>query len=154
MGKRIAAIDESSLTALGVHLGGGNVRELRNVVERAIILSGEGTLRIERPHPRAKAGAVSQMLEDVDTDDEVRHPPPVLTSQISETPPTFQRRGVYSRPVPCPVTGKCSAWASPAATLAPEAGHLASLQAGCTAKRTTRDGIDGDRHPGDDAAAR
>jgi transcriptional regulator with GAF, ATPase, and Fis domain len=44
----------------------GNVRELRNAVERAIILSGEGTLRIERPHPRAKAGAVSLMLEDVE----------------------------------------------------------------------------------------
>jgi len=44
----------------------GNVRELRNIVERAIILSGEGTLRIERPLPRVKAAAVSLMLEDVE----------------------------------------------------------------------------------------
>jgi transcriptional regulator of acetoin/glycerol metabolism len=42
----------------------GNVRELRNVVERGIISSGEGTLRIERPLPRVKAAAVSLMLED------------------------------------------------------------------------------------------
>src|SRR5262245_34423410 len=66
MGKRIDAIDESSLTALQHYAWPGNVRELRNVVERAIILRGEGTLRIERPQPRAKAGAVSLMLEDVE----------------------------------------------------------------------------------------
>src|SRR5262249_40465391 len=47
MRKRIDAIDESSLTALQRYAWPGNVRELRNIVERAIILSGEGTLRIE-----------------------------------------------------------------------------------------------------------
>ena len=66
MGKRIDAIEESSLTALQRYAWPGNVRELRNVVERAIILSGEGTLRIERPQPRSKAAAVSEMLEDVE----------------------------------------------------------------------------------------
>jgi len=66
MGKRIDAIDEGSLAALQRYAWPGNVRELRNVVERAIILSGEGTLRIERPLPRAKAAAVSLMLEDVE----------------------------------------------------------------------------------------
>src|SRR5262245_33236381 len=65
MGKRIDGIDESSLTALQRYAWPGNVRELRNIVERAIILSGEGTLRIEPPQPRAKA-AVSLMLEDVE----------------------------------------------------------------------------------------
>jgi transcriptional regulator with GAF, ATPase, and Fis domain len=72
MGKRIDGIDESSLTALQRYAWPGNVRELRNVVERAIILSGEGTLRIEPPLPRAKAAAVSLMLEDVERSHIVR----------------------------------------------------------------------------------
>jgi transcriptional regulator with GAF, ATPase, and Fis domain len=132
MGQRIAAIDESSLTALGGYTWPGNVRELRNVVERAIILSGEGTLRIERPQPRAKAGAVSLMLEDVERSHILRVleqagwrirgtegaaevlglPPTTLEArmtklgirrpEISEAPPTFRRRGACSCAVPLP----------------------------------------------------
>src|SRR5262249_59966921 len=41
MGKRIEAIDEDSLTELWHYRWPGNIRELRNVVERAIILGGE-----------------------------------------------------------------------------------------------------------------
>jgi transcriptional regulator with GAF, ATPase, and Fis domain len=66
MGKRIEAIDEGSLTELWHYPWPGNVRELRNVVERAIILGGEGILRIELPQPRATATTATLTLEDME----------------------------------------------------------------------------------------
>jgi formate hydrogenlyase transcriptional activator len=72
MGKRIDAIEESSLAELRRYSWPGNIRELRNVVERAIILSGERTLLIELPQPRAKVPAESQMLMDVERSHIVR----------------------------------------------------------------------------------
>jgi transcriptional regulator with GAF, ATPase, and Fis domain len=72
MGKRVDAIEEGSLAELRRYAWPGNVRELRNVVERAMILGGDGTLRIERPQPRARAAAVSLMLEDVERSHIVR----------------------------------------------------------------------------------
>src|SRR5262249_8162993 len=63
MGKRIEAIDEDSLTELWHYRWPGNIRELRNVVERAIILGGEGTLRIELPQHRATATTATLTLE-------------------------------------------------------------------------------------------
>jgi len=54
------------LRALEGHDWPGNIRELRNVIERAIILSEGATLRIERPQSRTKAAAVSLMMEDVE----------------------------------------------------------------------------------------
>jgi transcriptional regulator with GAF, ATPase, and Fis domain len=72
MGKRMEAIDEESLADLQRYAWPGNIRELRNVVERAIILSEEGTLRIERPLPRGRAAEVSQVLEDVERSHIVR----------------------------------------------------------------------------------
>jgi transcriptional regulator with GAF, ATPase, and Fis domain len=72
MGKRIDTIEEASLAELRCYPWPGNVRELRNVVERAIILNGDRTLRIDRPQPRAKAAAASLMLEDVERSHIVR----------------------------------------------------------------------------------
>ena len=66
MGKRIDAIENDSFAELRRYQWPGNIRELRNVIERAIILSEGGTLRIERPQSRTKAAAVSLMMEDVE----------------------------------------------------------------------------------------
>src|SRR5262249_8846425 len=120
-------------------------------------LSGEGTLRIERPLPRAKAAAVSLMLEDVERSHILRVleqagwrirgtegaaeglglPPTTLEARMTKLgirrpsrPPKCRRRlqhfggagSTHARSA-CPVTGKYSAWASSAATRAPEAGH-------------------------------
>src|SRR5262245_11451450 len=63
MGKRIEGISEASLAELGRYRWPGNIRELRNVVERAIILGSEGTLSIELPEQRASAAVVNLTLE-------------------------------------------------------------------------------------------
>jgi len=72
MGKRIDAIEDDSLAELRRYQWPGNIRELRNVIERAIILSEGGTLRIERPQFRTKAAAASLMMEDVERSHIVR----------------------------------------------------------------------------------
>jgi formate hydrogenlyase transcriptional activator len=72
MGKRIDAIEDDSLAELRRYQWPGNIRELRNVVERAIILSEGGLLRIERPQSRTKPAAASLMMEDVERSHIVR----------------------------------------------------------------------------------
>lgn len=47
-GRPISRIDRPSMKFLESHQWHGNVRELENVIERAIILSRNGTLRVER----------------------------------------------------------------------------------------------------------
>ena len=46
-GKRIGAISDRALTLLRDHTWVGNVRELRNVIERAVIVAADETLRAE-----------------------------------------------------------------------------------------------------------
>jgi formate hydrogenlyase transcriptional activator len=48
VGRPITRIDVRSLGRLARHAWPGNVRELENVIERAVILSREGRLRIDR----------------------------------------------------------------------------------------------------------
>ena len=72
MGKRIDAIEDDSFAELRRYQWPGNIRELRNVIERAIILSEGGTLRIERPQSRTKPAAASLMMEDVERSHIVR----------------------------------------------------------------------------------
>src|SRR5262245_5540472 len=48
VGRAITRIDRRSMKLLESHHWPGNVRELENVIERAIILSRDGVLRIER----------------------------------------------------------------------------------------------------------
>ncbi len=56
MGKRIDAISKSSMAALSAHSWPGNIRELRNVLERAMILAVGPVLEVEVPR-RAEATA-------------------------------------------------------------------------------------------------
>jgi formate hydrogenlyase transcriptional activator len=63
-GRPIARIDRRSMTQLESYAWPGNVRELENVVERAVILSRNGTLRVERDLlPGAAAGDMAGHLE-------------------------------------------------------------------------------------------
>lgn len=47
-GKTIARIDRRTMKLLEAYAWPGNVRELENVIERAVILSRQGTLRVDR----------------------------------------------------------------------------------------------------------
>jgi PAS domain S-box-containing protein len=74
--KNVTAIDDDCLAALCRYEWPGNIRELRNVVERAMIRSQGPRLQIEVPTPSAAAVKVSTRLRDV----EIAHIKDVLTS--------------------------------------------------------------------------
>ncbi|MGH7533819.1 MAG: sigma-54 interaction domain-containing protein [Gemmatimonadales bacterium] len=83
-GKQITAISDRALEILRLHRWVGNVRELRNVVERAVLIATDATLRVEHlpEDPRAeegglpdRAGAVLSTLAEV----EARHISRVLS---------------------------------------------------------------------------
>lgn len=72
MGKRIDRIDKEYITAMKRHVWHGNVRELRNVVERSLIMTDGNTVAVDALTPDFKipqqAGAPSDsfMLEDIE----------------------------------------------------------------------------------------
>ena len=57
MGKRIDAIDKEYIAALERHTWQGNVRELRNIVERSLIMTEDNTLSIDSLSPELQASA-------------------------------------------------------------------------------------------------
>jgi formate hydrogenlyase transcriptional activator len=65
-GKRIDAIDKDNLAALQQYSWPGNIRELRNVVERAMIVATHGRLTIPVPQGSAAATRRSSRLVDVE----------------------------------------------------------------------------------------
>jgi transcriptional regulator with GAF, ATPase, and Fis domain len=65
-GKRIDAIDRDNLTALQQYSWPGNIRELRNTVERAMILASGRELIIPVPQATAAASKRSPRLCDVE----------------------------------------------------------------------------------------
>jgi transcriptional regulator with GAF, ATPase, and Fis domain len=66
-GKRIDSIDRDSLTALQQHTWPGNIRELRNTVERAMIVATSRRLTIPPPHAASTAATRrSPKLVDVE----------------------------------------------------------------------------------------
>ena len=66
-GKRIDTIDKDSLTALQHYAWPGNIRELRNVVERAMITASSKRLSITLPHSSSATPAKrSPKLRDVE----------------------------------------------------------------------------------------
>jgi formate hydrogenlyase transcriptional activator len=75
MGKRIEAIPRHVLDALTGYGWPGNIRELRNVIERSVIISAGSTLQLGEWLPTSNpevvavasaAGAVGQTLEEVE----------------------------------------------------------------------------------------
>ena len=65
-GKRIESIPKEHLTALQRYPWPGNIRELRNVVERAVIISAGPRLAIEPPTVKQAAAQRSLLLADVE----------------------------------------------------------------------------------------
>jgi transcriptional regulator with GAF, ATPase, and Fis domain len=65
-GKRIEAIPKENMDALQRYPWPGNIRELRNLVERALIQATDTELRIALPRPRASAEECSLRLADVE----------------------------------------------------------------------------------------
>jgi transcriptional regulator with GAF, ATPase, and Fis domain len=65
-GKRIESIDKDNLAALQQYSWPGNIRELRNVVERAMIVATHKRLTISVPQTSAAATRRSPKLADVE----------------------------------------------------------------------------------------
>ncbi len=66
MGKTITSISQSNLDTLQRYPWPGNIRELRNVIERAVILSRGPKLNVELPSAHASSAAATLSLEDVE----------------------------------------------------------------------------------------
>jgi DNA-binding NtrC family response regulator len=56
---RITSLDPAVFQALEHHAWPGNVRELRNILERAVVLAGEGEVRLEHL-PQSLTGATAE----------------------------------------------------------------------------------------------
>jgi transcriptional regulator with GAF, ATPase, and Fis domain len=67
-GKSIESIDKRSIDALRIYKWPGNIRELRNTVERAVILANGPRLHIHTPRPPANDGTISLAMEDIERD--------------------------------------------------------------------------------------
>jgi formate hydrogenlyase transcriptional activator len=77
MGKRIDHIPQKSMLDLQRYAWPGNIRELKNVIERAMIMSSGRTLEVHLPN-----GTVAENLEDLNLEDaERRH----ITGVLQQT---------------------------------------------------------------------
>jgi formate hydrogenlyase transcriptional activator len=65
-GKRIDSIDRETMSALQHYSWPGNIRELRNVVERAMIVATGRRLTVTPPHSSAASGNRSPRLVDIE----------------------------------------------------------------------------------------
>ena len=66
LGKRVSAIEPESLAALQAYSWPGNIRELRNVIERAMIVTVGPRLSVSVPAATAAAARRSEKLVDVE----------------------------------------------------------------------------------------
>ncbi len=66
LGKRIDSIDTDDMAALQQYSWPGNIRELRNIVERAIIVETGPRLRLALPATSAASARRSPKLMDVE----------------------------------------------------------------------------------------
>jgi formate hydrogenlyase transcriptional activator len=66
LGKSVESIDKSSIEALRVYKWPGNIRELRNTIERAMILANGPRLQISTPKPATDEKRISLAMEDIE----------------------------------------------------------------------------------------
>jgi transcriptional regulator with GAF, ATPase, and Fis domain len=66
MGKRIETIPQKTMDALQNYTWPGNIRELENVIERAVINVRDNTLRVELPETPSFAVDDQKTLEEVE----------------------------------------------------------------------------------------
>src|ERR1035438_6459126 len=62
----IESIDKRSIDVLRIYEGPGNIRELRNTVERAVILANGPRLHISAPNPPTNGTTISLVMEDIE----------------------------------------------------------------------------------------
>jgi formate hydrogenlyase transcriptional activator len=83
MGKKIDGVSKETMDNLSNYSWPGNIRELQNVIERAIIVSADATLRLDRDlMPVAAAARGIEVQEADDAEDEIADPgalKPLLT---------------------------------------------------------------------------
>jgi formate hydrogenlyase transcriptional activator len=65
-GKSVESIDKSSIAALRMYAWPGNIRELRNAIERAVILANTPRLFISVPKPPSNDRGTSLSMEDIE----------------------------------------------------------------------------------------
>jgi PAS domain S-box-containing protein len=66
LGKRVDRIPRRSMEALQHYAWPGNARELRNIVEHAMITGSGGTLHLQPPNPAPGASPTGDKLEEVE----------------------------------------------------------------------------------------
>jgi PAS domain S-box-containing protein len=66
LGKRVERIPHRSMEALQHYAWPGNARELRNIVEHAMITGSGGTLHLQPPNPAPGASPTGDKLEEVE----------------------------------------------------------------------------------------
>jgi transcriptional regulator with GAF, ATPase, and Fis domain len=64
--KTIESIDKRSIDVLRIYEWPGNIRELRNTVERAVILANGPRLHISAPKPPTNGTTISLVMEDIE----------------------------------------------------------------------------------------
>jgi DNA-binding NtrC family response regulator len=80
----VPALSSSALDVLVRYSWPGNIRELRNVVERAVLLCGAGTIQLQHlPLEKMRGGLTA----------ELPRPSSPLIATVSAVPPKLQRRG-------------------------------------------------------------
>jgi DNA-binding NtrC family response regulator/pSer/pThr/pTyr-binding forkhead associated (FHA) protein len=71
-GQRVATITAPAMVAMLQHDWPGNVRELRNAIERAVVLSGGGSIEVEHLPDRLREGAITPRSGGDAVDHDVR----------------------------------------------------------------------------------
>jgi transcriptional regulator with GAF, ATPase, and Fis domain len=66
MGKQVHKIAKRDMDALQQYSWPGNIRELRNVIEHAVIVSTDGTLQVQLPQDAGTGGSRAMTLEEVE----------------------------------------------------------------------------------------
>jgi transcriptional regulator with GAF, ATPase, and Fis domain len=68
MGKQIQLVPKKTMEALQHYHWPGNIRQLRNVIEHAMIISAGETLQVQLPEPSAARMSEATTLEEVETE--------------------------------------------------------------------------------------
>ncbi len=66
VGKKFDRIPQKTINALRKHDWPGNIRELKNLIEKAVIVSPDGKLQIELPDQPNEPVGTTKTLEEVD----------------------------------------------------------------------------------------
>jgi transcriptional regulator with GAF, ATPase, and Fis domain len=67
MGKQLFKIPKRDMEALQRYSWPGNIRELRNIIEHAVIVSNDGTLQVKLPQEAGKESDWAKTLEEVES---------------------------------------------------------------------------------------